>query len=104
MTATLEALACIAFKQPIYQTEIDRLFATDKRRLVVKLRNLGLVEEFAGDDGRLRFTTMLFASLRAGKFAGIDRSLALRQSTTRHRTVDIKLSVGLQWSALRKRP
>ena len=45
-TATLEVLACIAFKQPISQAEIDRLFDVDKRGLVVKLRDLKLVEEF----------------------------------------------------------
>jgi len=56
-TATLEVLACIAFKQPISQSEIDHLFAADKRGLVVKLRDLRLVEEFAGNDGRLRFAT-----------------------------------------------
>lgn len=56
-TATLEVLACIAFKQPISQSEIDHLFAADKRSLVVKLRDLRLVEEFPGDDGRLRFAT-----------------------------------------------
>jgi hypothetical protein len=33
------------------------LFDTDKRGLVVKLRDLKLVEEFAGADGRLRFAT-----------------------------------------------
>ena len=56
-TATLEVLACIAFKQPISQAEIDLLFDADKRGLVVKLRDLKLVEEFAGADGRLRFAT-----------------------------------------------
>ena len=56
-TATLEVLACIAFKQPLSQAEIDRLFDADKRGLVVKLRDLKLVEEFAGADGRLRFAT-----------------------------------------------
>ena len=30
-TATLEVLACIAFRQPISQAEIDRLFDADKR-------------------------------------------------------------------------
>jgi chromosome segregation and condensation protein ScpB len=54
---TLEVLACIAFKQPISQAEIDQLFDADKRGLVVKLRDLKLVEEFAGADGRLRFAT-----------------------------------------------
>jgi chromosome segregation and condensation protein ScpB len=56
-TATLEVLACIPFKQPISQAEIDRLFDADRRGLVVKLRDLKLVEEFAGPDGRLRFAT-----------------------------------------------
>ena len=37
-TATLEVLACIAFKQPISQAEIDLLFDAYKRGLVVKLR------------------------------------------------------------------
>jgi chromosome segregation and condensation protein ScpB len=56
-TASLEVLACIAFRQPISQAEIDRLFDADKRGLVVKLRDLKLVEEFAGADGRLRYAT-----------------------------------------------
>jgi segregation and condensation protein B len=50
-------LACIAFKQPISQAEIDRLFDVDKRGLVVKLRELKLVQEFPGADGRLHFAT-----------------------------------------------
>ena len=53
-TGALEVLACIAFRQPISQAEIDQLFDADKRGLVVKLRDLKLVEEFAGADGRLR--------------------------------------------------
>jgi chromosome segregation and condensation protein ScpB len=44
-TGSLEVLACIAFKQPISQAEIDRLFDADKRGLVVTLRDLKLVEE-----------------------------------------------------------
>ena len=56
-TSALEVLACIAYRQPISQAEIDRLFEADKRGLVVKLRDLKLVEEFAGVDGRLRFAT-----------------------------------------------
>ena len=56
-TSGLEVLACIAFKQPISQAEIDRLFDADKRGLVVTLRDLELVEEFSGADGRLRFAT-----------------------------------------------
>jgi chromosome segregation and condensation protein ScpB len=43
--------------KPISQAEIDQLFDADKRGLVVKLRDLKLVEEFAGADGRLRFAT-----------------------------------------------
>ena len=62
-TATLEVLACIAFKQPISQAEIDRLFDADKRGLVVTLRDLKLVEEFAGSDGRLRFATNFCGAL-----------------------------------------
>ena len=56
-TATLEVLACIAFKQPVTQAEIDKIFDSDKRTLVLKLRDLGLVEEFAGIGGRLHFAT-----------------------------------------------
>jgi len=56
-TSALEVLACIAFKQPISQGEIDRLFDADKRGLVATLRGLKLIEEFAGADGRLRFAT-----------------------------------------------
>jgi chromosome segregation and condensation protein ScpB len=56
--AALEVLSCIAFKQPISQGEIDQIFGdTDKRHLVSVLRKLGLVEEFTGPDGRLRFAT-----------------------------------------------
>ena len=56
--AALEVLSCIAFKQPISQGEIDQIFGdTDKRHLVSVLRQLELVEEFAGLDGRLRFAT-----------------------------------------------
>jgi len=49
--SALEVLLGIAFKQPISQAEIDRLFDVDKRGLVVKLRDLKLLEEFAGADG-----------------------------------------------------
>ena len=56
--AALEVLACIAFKQPISQGEIDQIFGeVDKRHLVSVLRQMELVEEFAGVDGRLRFAT-----------------------------------------------
>jgi chromosome segregation and condensation protein ScpB len=44
-TATLEVLVCIAFRQPISQAEIDRLFDADKRGGIRRR------------DGRLRFAT-----------------------------------------------
>ncbi|MDB6135077.1 MAG: scpB [Verrucomicrobiales bacterium] len=58
----MEILACIAFKQPVSHAEIERVFGgVDKRALVVRLREMGLVEDFAGPDGRLQFaTTALF--------------------------------------------
>lgn len=56
--AMMEVLACIAFKQPITQAEIDRIFGdTDKRAIVARLREMGLVEDFAGPGGRLQFAT-----------------------------------------------
>lgn len=56
--AALEVLACIAFKQPVSQAEIDQIFGDiDKRQFVSVLRQMELVEEFAGPDGRLRFAT-----------------------------------------------
>jgi chromosome segregation and condensation protein ScpB len=57
--------------QPISQAEIDHLFDADKRGLVVKLRDLKLVEDFAGADGRLRFaTTETFYSALASQVWG----------------------------------
>ncbi|HEY5779154.1 MAG TPA: SMC-Scp complex subunit ScpB [Terrimicrobiaceae bacterium] len=56
-TGALEVLACVAFRQPVSQAEIDQLFDADKRGFVVKLRDLKLVEKFAEADGRLRFAT-----------------------------------------------
>ena len=56
--AALEVLACIAFKQPISQGEIDQIFGeVDKRHLVAVLRQMKMVEEFAGEGGRLFFAT-----------------------------------------------
>ena len=56
--AALEVLACVAFKQPVSQSEIDRLFGNvDKRHLVFVLREAEMVEEFVGDNGRLLFAT-----------------------------------------------
>jgi chromosome segregation and condensation protein ScpB len=56
--AALEVLACIAFKQPISQGEIDQIFGNvDKRHLVSVLRQMEMMEEFAGANGRLRFAT-----------------------------------------------
>ena len=53
----MEVLGCIALKQPLTQTEINRYFDADKRGVVGRLRELGMVEEFAGDGGRLMFAT-----------------------------------------------
>ena len=56
--AALEVLACIAFKQPISQGDIAQIFGNvDKRHLVSVLRQMEMVEEFAGADGRLGFVT-----------------------------------------------
>jgi chromosome segregation and condensation protein ScpB len=44
-------------KAEIRSRKIDRFFGADKRGLSVKLRDLGLVEDFAGPDGHLRFET-----------------------------------------------
>lgn len=55
--AAMEVLGCIALKQPIAQVEIDRIFNADKRGVVGRLREAGLVEEFAGEGGRLMFVT-----------------------------------------------
>lgn len=55
--AAMEVLGCIALKQPIAQIEIDRIFNADKRGVVGRLREAGLVEEFAGEGGRLKFAT-----------------------------------------------
>ena len=88
--ATLEVLACIAFKQPISQAEIDRLFDADKRGLVVKLRDLKLVEEFAGADGRLRFATTKEFLQRFGLASLQELNAAsLSDKATSDRTVDM---------------
>lgn len=55
--AAMEVLGCIALKQPITQIEIDRIFNADKRGVVGRLRESGLVEEFAGEGGKLMFAT-----------------------------------------------
>jgi chromosome segregation and condensation protein ScpB len=55
--AAMEVLGCVALKQPLSQSEIDRYFDADKRGVVHRLRQLGLVEEFTGDGGRLMFAT-----------------------------------------------
>jgi chromosome segregation and condensation protein ScpB len=55
--AAMEVLGCIALKQPVSQVEIDRIFNADKRGVVGRLREAGLVEEFAGEGGRLVFAT-----------------------------------------------
>ena len=55
--AALEVVACIAFKQPLCQAEIDRYFGADKRHVVAVLRETGMVEDFVGAGGRLQFVT-----------------------------------------------
>lgn len=71
-----KALACIAFKQSISQDEIDHSLRCRQARAVVKLRDLMLVEEFGGDDGRLRSPQPKRSCSASGcKLAGIDRSL-----------------------------
>ena len=56
--AALEVLACVGLKGPISQSEIDALFGrTDKRHLVFVLREAGMIEALASDDGRLRYVT-----------------------------------------------
>ncbi|MDB6079239.1 MAG: SMC-Scp complex subunit ScpB, partial [Akkermansiaceae bacterium] len=55
--AAMEVLGCIALKQPIAQIEIDHIFNADKRGVVGRLREAGLVEEFASEGGRLMFAT-----------------------------------------------
>ena len=54
----LEVLACVAFKQPVSQGEIDHLFGdVDKRHLVFVLLEAKMIESFASEDGRIRFAT-----------------------------------------------
>lgn len=73
----LEVLACIAFKQPISQAEIDQIFGdTDKRAIVARLREMDLVTEFTGPGGRLQFATTEtflrhFRIASAGELAGL---------------------------------
>lgn len=55
--AALEVLSCVAFKQPLSQSEIDRWFGADKRGVVHRLRESGMIEEFTGEGGRLMFAT-----------------------------------------------
>ena len=55
-TATLEVLACIAFRQSISQAEIYWLLDADKRGLVVKL-GISCSGRCAGAHGCLRFAT-----------------------------------------------
>jgi len=65
--SALEVLLGIAFKQPNSQAEIDRLFDADKRGLVVKLRDLKLLEEFAGADGIFNNSLNLCSEILATK-------------------------------------
>ena len=93
-TSVLEVLACIAFRQPISQAEIDHLFDADKRGFVVTLRDLKLVEEFAGADGRLRFATTEPFLQRLGLASLQELTAASRpgDQTAIHKASDIKLA------------
>lgn len=81
--STLEVLACIAFRQPLGQAEIDRIFGdTDKRAIVARLREKGLVEEFSGPGGRLQFSTTAeflqhFKIASAGELAALMAGAAM---------------------------
>lgn len=85
-TPTLEVLACIAFKQPVSQAEIDRLFAADKRGLVIKLRDCGWWKSSpAMTAGCGSLPRRSFAAARAGElgeiesvFGGLTRDRAFR--------------------------
>ena len=86
-TATLEVLACNAFKQPIRQAEINRLFDAG---LVVTFRDPNLVEEFAGADGRMRFaTTQAFLQRFGRKLAGMDLCLSFDYCFSNYRTFNM---------------
>ena len=68
-------LACIAFKQPIAQVEIDLLLESDERGLFVTIRDLRLWRSSREDD-RLRFaTTEVFETLRIRDLGGFYRGL-----------------------------
>ncbi|MBE7157280.1 MAG: SMC-Scp complex subunit ScpB [Rhodospirillales bacterium] len=57
-TTGLEVLACIAFKQPLSMTEINRYFSTDKRSVVLRLQHLGFVDcRTASQTGRTVWVT-----------------------------------------------
>ena len=77
---TGEALACIAFKQPISQAETETPFTADKPRLLVKLRDLSLWKSFAGSDGRLHSCS---ASGLASLPGGIEREFFVSQRRMR---------------------
>ena len=51
-----EILGCIGLNQPIGQAEINRIFGdVDKRSVVSKLLEQGLIEQVAGESGRILF-------------------------------------------------
>ena len=78
-TYTLEVLACIAFRQPISQAEIARLFDADQRGFGVKLR----VSQACRGIRRCRRSPALrdnrgvLAALRPRESWRIDRGFAL---------------------------
>jgi len=55
--ATLEAVRCIAFEQPISQSGIDHVFSARQTRARGGCAICASSEGFVGADGRLRFAT-----------------------------------------------
>lgn len=53
----LEILACIAFKQPIMQAEIDRIFDGDKRWQTMRLDGFGFIEAITDRTGHKKWIT-----------------------------------------------
>lgn len=55
--SNLEVLACVAFKQPVMQAEIDRLFDGDKRWQTMRLEGFGLIEGITDRTGHKKWIT-----------------------------------------------
>lgn len=82
-TPTLEVLSCIAFKQPISLIGIEKYFGQDKRGHVVKLKEMKMVEEFAGDGGRLHYVTteVFLRQFDLDSIESLEAKLRIRKST-----------------------